>query len=285
MFDTVIEIFSQIAKSAASTVLDVLPILIILVGFQLLVIRKQLPNFKKIAIGFVYVLAGLTLFLVGLEEALFPIGSTMATQLSDPAFIGGGRAASELVWTDYFWVYVFAAAIGFSTTIAEPSLIAVSLKAQEISGGGIGAFGLRIAVALGVAIGVSLGVYRIVSGTPLPYYIMVGYVIVIIQTFFASKTIIPLAYDSGGVTTSTVTVPVVAALGLGLASTVPGRSALLDGFGLIAFASVFPIMSVLAYALLSEKLAAYKRAKKAVAAAKPTDQNSTTLVSRGETAR
>ena len=184
----------------------------------------------------------------------------MATQLSDPAFLNQGGNLETLTWADYYWVYIFAAAIGFSTTVAEPSLIAVAIKAEEISGGKISAWGLRAAVAIGVAIGVSLGAYRIVSGTPLPIYIMIGYIIVIIQTFFAAKTIIPLAYDSGGVTTSTVTVPVVAALGLGLASTVPGRSPLLDGFGLIAFASVFPIMSVLAYALLAEWFS--KRVKK-----------------------
>jgi len=255
MLDWIVNIF----HAALSTGRDVLPIIAILLGFQFFVIRKKVPNFKKIVIGFIYVLLGLTLFLVGLEQALFPLGETMATQLSDPDFLGANGHPEILTWQDYYWVYLFAAAIGFSTTVAEPSLIAVAIKAEEISGGSISAWGLRAAVAIGVAIGVSLGAYRIVSGTPLPVYIMVGYIIVIIQTFFAGKTIIPLAYDSGGVTTSTVTVPVVAALGLGLASTVPGRSPLLDGFGLIAFASVFPIMSVLAYALIAEKMA--KRAK------------------------
>jgi len=155
-------------------------------------------------------------------------------------------------WWDYRLVYLFAFAIGFSTTIAEPSLLAVAIKANQVSGGGIGVWGLRIAVALGVAVGITLGSYRIITGTPLHWYIITGYVFVVIQTFFAPKLIIALAYDSGGVTTSTVTVPLVAALGLGLASTVPGRSPLLDGFGLIAFASLFPIMSVMAYAQLSE---------------------------------
>ncbi len=251
----------NIANAALSTGRDVLPIVVILLGFQFVVLRKKPPNFKKIIIGFFYVLLGLTLFLVGLEQALFPLGEAMATQLSDPEFLGAGGDPSSLTWKDYYWVYIFAAAIGFATTVAEPSLIAVAIKAEEISSGKISAWGLRAAVAIGVAIGVSLGTYRIVTGTPLPIYIMVGYIIVIIQTFFAAKTIIPLAYDSGGVTTSTVTVPVVTALGLGLASTVPGRSALLDGFGLIAFASVFPIMSVLAYALLAEWLANRHKSK------------------------
>jgi hypothetical protein len=154
-------------------------------------------------------------------------------------------------WQRYLWVYLFAALIGFSTTIAEPALIAVAIKARNVSGGTVSVWGLRFAVALGVAVGIALGTYRIITGTALHYYIMAGYVIVIIQTIFAPRAIIPLAYDSGGVTTSTVTVPIVAALGLGLASTVPGRNPLLDGFGLIAFASVFPIVAVLAYAQLS----------------------------------
>ena len=136
--------------------------------------------------------------------------------------------------------------------MAEPSLIAVAIKANQVSGGAISAWGLRIAVAIGVAVGISLGTFRIVTGYPLHYFIISGYLVVIVQTFLAPKMIVPLAYDSGGVTTSTVTVPLVAALGLGLAETVPGRSPLLDGFGLIAFASLFPIISVMAYAQISE---------------------------------
>ncbi len=245
---------NHVLTTTLATVIDVAPIVAILFGFQFVVIRKRPPNLKKILIGFVYVLAGLSLFLVGLEEALFPLGETMAAQLTAPAFIYGpwGGAGGEHFghWYDYFWVYVFAAAIGFATTVAEPSLIAVALKAEKISGGAVNAFGLRLAVAVGVAAGVALGAFRIVTGTPLPFYIIAGYVVVVLQTMRASKTIIPLAYDSGGVTTSTVTVPVVTALGLGLASTIPGRSPLIDGFGLIAFASLFPIMAVLGYASL-----------------------------------
>ena len=162
--------------------------------------------------------------------------------------------ADGVDWHDYLLVYAFAAAIGFATTVAEPSLIAVALKAEEVSGGAIRAWGLRIAVAIGVAVGVALGCFRIVTGTPLPWYIVAAYIVVIVQTFRSSRTIVPLAYDSGGVTTSTVTVPVVAALGLGLAASVPGRSPLIDGFGLIAFASVFPIISVLGYGIAASWL-------------------------------
>lgn len=250
------ELLTTLAYGLLTTLKDVLPIAIVIFGFQLFVIRKPIPNLKKVLFGFFYVLIGLVLFLQGLEQALFPIGKLMAAQLTDPSFIYAGLATIPDVihWKDYMWVYIFAAAIGFSTTIAEPSLLAVAIKAEEVSGGTISTWGLRIAVAIGVAVGISLGTFRIITGTPLHYYIMVGYVVVIIQTFYAPKLIIALAYDSGGVTTSTVTVPLVAALGLGLASTVPGRSPLLDGFGLIAFASLFPIMSVMAYAQITEWL-------------------------------
>jgi len=248
------DLFHHILSTGWVTLFDVVPIAAILVFFQAVVIRRMPPNPKRIAVGFLYVLIGLTLFLVGLEMALFPVGETMAHQLTDPQFLGGDALLGRVNWTDYLWVYAFAAAIGFATTAAEPSLIAVALKAEQISGGAIKANGLRVAVAIGVAVGVSLGAYRIVSGTPLHWYIIAGYVVVMVQTIWASKFIVALAYDSGGVTTSTVTVPVVTALGLGLASTIPGRSPLLDGFGLIAFASLFPIMAVLAYANLAEWL-------------------------------
>lgn len=234
------------------TLRDVAPIAAVLFGFQYLVLKRPLPNLRRILGGFAYVIVGLSLFLVGLEEALFPIGETMAKQLTSPEFLGVViEPGQEVDWRAYYWVYVFAAAVGFATTVAEPALIAVSLKAEEISGGSLSAWGLRIAVAIGVAIGVSVGAFRIVTGTSLPAYIIVGYIAVILLTLKASKSIVPLAYDSGGVTTSTVTVPIVAALGLGLASTIPGRSPLIDGFGLIAFASLFPIITVMGYSLLA----------------------------------
>ncbi len=246
-----VDALNTIFETVLATVRDVLPIAAIIFGFQLFVIRRPIPHLRRVLAGFGYVLLGLSLFLIGLEEALFPLGKLMAEQLTAPAFILGEGVVRALQWSDYSWVYLFAFAIGFSTTVAEPSLIAVAIKAQEVSGGAISVRGLRTAVAIGVAIGISLGTFRIVSGTPLHYYIIAGYVVVIIQTLFAPKMIIALAYDSGGVTTSTVTVPLVTALGLGLASTVPGRSPMLDGFGLIAFASLFPIMSVMGYAQLS----------------------------------
>lgn len=235
-----------------STCRDVLPIVVLIIVFQFLVLRQPIAHPKRLLVGSLYVVLGLSLFLAGLEKALFPLGNIMATQLSDPEFIyGTTEAVLQADWKAYGWVYLFAAMIGFATTIAEPSLIAVAIKASEVSAGTIQQWGLRITVAVGVAVGISLGTFRIVTGTPLYLYIMVGYVIVIIQTWFAPKNIIALAYDSGGVTTSTVTVPLVAALGIGLASTVPGRNPALDGFGLIAFASLFPIIAVMGYAQIT----------------------------------
>ncbi len=249
----ILELLMQLWDTILSTLFDVMPIAVILVGFQVTVLRQSIPNLGRVMIGSVYVILGLAFFLFGLERALFPIGKLMAEQLTDPAVLGIG---GDLNWKNYYWTYLFAFAIGFSTTIAEPSLIAVALKAKEVSGGAISAWGLRIAVALGVAISLAVGTIRIVTGTPLYTYMIIGYLIVVIQTLFAPKMIVPLAYDSGGVTTSTVTVPLVTALGLGLATNVPGRSALLDGFGLIALASLLPMLAVMGYAQIGAWLTA-----------------------------
>ena len=230
------------------TIRDVAPIVLLIAVFQVLIIKKSIPNLKKVVIGFVLVVFGLSFFLIGLEKALFPLGEFMAKQLSKPEFVAKNYSGSLTDWQAYYWVYIFAALIGFSTTIAEPSLYAVAVKANEVSGGTIGTLNLRIVVAIGVAFSLVVGTYRIVVGDSLATYIMVGYIIVVIQTIFVKKDLVALAYDSGGVTTSTVTVPIVAALGLGLASVVPGRNPAFDGFGLIAFASVFPMITVLGYA-------------------------------------
>lgn len=238
-------------KTIVSTSFDVLPIVLFIFLFQVFVIRQPIRDVRRLAAGLVFTILGLGLFLVGLEQALFPLGRLMAEQLTHPDFVMKGAATLDFHWRNYSWVYVFAFAIGFATTIAEPSLLAVAMKANETSGGAIHVWGLRVAVAIGVAVGVSLGCFRIITGLPLQAFILIGYVVVVIQTVWSPRLIIPLAYDSGGVTTSTVTVPLVTALGLGLAETVPGRSPLLDGFGLVAFASLFPIISVLAYAQLS----------------------------------
>jgi hypothetical protein len=243
------------------TIRDVAPVVLLFALFQFFVLKQVIPNLKKVLLGVFLVIIGLALFLMGLEKALFPLGNIMAKQLSEPSFISDSYH-NPSSWLAYYWIYIFAGMIGFSTTIAEPSLIAVAIKANQASGGTIGIWGLRIVVAIGVAIALILGTIRIVTGTPLYLYIISGYCLVLVQTLFSPKTIIALAYDSGGVTTSTVTVPLVAALGIGLSTMIPGRNPAIDGFGLIAFASLFPIMTVLGYAQILELINKFKTSKK-----------------------
>lgn len=249
-----IEWLFNFALKLLETCRDFLPIATVIIGFQLLVIRRPLNNPKKTLVGFVLVLLGIVFFLEGLDMALFPLGKLMASQLTTPEFLGLNPLEQAVSWRAYFWVFVFAASIGFATALAEPSLLAVAIKAEHISGGTIRAWGLRIAVAIGVSFGLALGTFRVVTGTELYFFIIAGYIIVIIQTLFAPKMIIGLAFDSGGVTTTMVTVPLVTALGLGLAQAIPGRNPVLDGFGLIAFASLFPIIAVLGYAQIAQWL-------------------------------
>ncbi len=222
-------------ETLISSIRDVIPVIAVIAIFYLLVLRTPIPDFGRRAGGFSLVVLGLYVFIIGLELGLFPIGESLAVELA-----GSGN----------FWlIYSFAFAVGFATTIAEPALTAIAGKAEEISEGSIKSVLLRVFVALGVGVGILLGAYRIVQGDSIVYYILAGYVVVIILTFFAPRTIIPVAYDSGGVTTSTITVPIVAALGLGLATSIPNRDPLIDGFGLIAFASLFPIIAVLGYGI------------------------------------
>lgn len=256
---------ASLSTALVDTVRNVLPIAAILLFFQLVVLRRRVANVRRLVEGLAYVVAGLTLFVIGLEEALFPLGRGMVEQLTEPSFIGAAPDGSGLAWWDYYWVYAFAAAIGFATAIAEPSLIAVSLKAEEASGGTVRPLSLRVAVAVGVALSIVVSVLRIVTGAPLDVIVIAGYVVVLAQTIVAPREIVPLAYDSGGVTTSTVTVPLVTALGLGLAASVPGRSPLVDGFGVIALAALFPIMAVLGYAQLAAVRARRTRRRARVA--------------------
>jgi hypothetical protein len=220
---------------------DVLPIIAVILFFQFVVIRKRIPHLPMVVFGFGLVIIGLYAFVVGLKLGLFPIGERMAEQL-----IAHDRVA---------WLYLFAFAIGFATTMAEPALIAIGQKAEEAARGRISGNAIRMVVAVGVAVGITIGVHRILSGDSIHAYIIGGYSIVILLTWLAPKYIIALAYDLGGVTTSEVTVPLVTALGIGLATNIPGRSVLIDGFGLIAFASIFPIVSVMVYAIIADLLA------------------------------
>ena len=218
---------------------DVVPILAVILFFHYVVLKKAVKNIGSVIMGFGFVILGMYAFIIGLEMGLFSLGESMAFQLTKMGIV--------------YVIYSFAFAIGFATTMAEPSLTAIAKKAKEISDGKINDFTLRLFVATGVAMGIALGSYRIVEGDSIHYYIIVGYSIVVALTFIAPKYIIPIAFDSGGVTTSTVTVPLVAALGLGLASNIPGRDPLIDGFGLIAFASLFPMITVMAYGIYTDR--------------------------------
>lgn len=226
---------------------DLLPIIIVIAFFQLVVLQKPIPNMAQIFVGTAFVVLGLSLFIKGLKIGLFPIGESMAY-----AFARKGSI---------FWLLFFSFSLGFGTTIAEPALIAVANKAAEVAAiGGViinseqartdYASGLRLTVAFSVGLAIVIGVLRILKGWPIHYLIIGGYCCVVIMTFFAPQEIIGIAYDSGGVTTSTITVPLVTALGVGLASSIKGRNPMLDGFGLIAFASLTPIIFVMGYGLL-----------------------------------
>ncbi len=249
-----LEWFMHIMLKLQEVCINILPIALVIIGFQCLVIRKALAYPKKIFVGFIFVLVGIVFFLEGLELALFPLGSLMAFQLTTPEFLGVTAKLPIIIWQDYYWVYLFAASLGFASALAEPTLLAIAIKVEHTSGGVIRAWGFRISVAIGVAIGLALGTFRIVTGLDLYIFIFLAYIIVIIQTLFAPKLIIALAYDSGTITTSMVTVPLVTSLGMGLAEAVPGRTALIDGFGLIAFASLYPTITVLAYAQIAHWL-------------------------------
>ena len=214
---------------------DVLPVVLVILFFYWVVLRRRIDELGVRAAGFGVVVLGLYFFVIGLELGLFPVGESLAIELAKTKRLG--------------LIYSFSFAVGFATTVAEPALTAIARKAEEISDGSIRQNLLRMFVALGVGVGILLGAYRIIHGGSIVYYVMVGYLVVIIMTYFAPRTIIPIAYDSGGVTTSTITVSIVAALGLGLAETIPDRDPLVDGFGLIAFASLFPMIAVLGYGI------------------------------------
>ncbi|MDK9778113.1 MULTISPECIES: DUF1538 domain-containing protein [unclassified Vibrio] len=234
-------------RACLSSARDLLPIVVVITFFQLVVLQEPLPNIAPILFGLLLVVLGLTFFIFGLEMGLFPIGESMAQ-----AFARKGSV---------FWLLIFAFCLGFGTTIAEPALTAVADEASEVAaeGGMIlnteeameeYADGLRLTVALSVGIAIVLGVLRILKGWPIQYMIIGGYIGVVILTGFAPENIISIAYDSGGVTTSTITVPLVTALGVGLASAIKGRNPMIDGFGLIAFASLLPMMFVMVYGMV-----------------------------------
>lgn len=241
------EYLSALLRPLFDSVRDLAPIILVIGFFQLVVLQQPIPNLGQLLFGTVMVVLGLTLFIRGLEMGLFPIGESMAY-----AFARKGSV---------FWLLAFAFALGFGTTVAEPALIAVANEAATVaaSGGAIAeteeakssyANGLRFTVALSVGFAIVIGVLRILKGWPIQYLIIGGYLGVVIMTVFAPREIIGIAYDSGGVTTSTITVPLVTALGVGLASSIKGRNPMIDGFGLIAFASLTPMIFVMGYGMV-----------------------------------
>ncbi len=236
-----------LSKDALFSLRDLAPIVLVIAVFQLLVIRQPVEGLLSIAFGGLLVVAGLAFFIFGLRIALFPIGEDLAHALA--------RKGSA------FWLFTFSFVLGFGTTIAEPALLAVAEEAAEVAVGagviadndeaiGNYALGLRLVVALSVGVALLLGVFRILTNWSLPLMIIGGYVLVVLVTTIAPPEIVGIAYDSGGVTTSTVTVPLVTALGVGLASSLQGRNPMTDGFGLIAFASLTPILFVLVYGIV-----------------------------------
>ncbi|WP_133717430.1 DUF1538 family protein [Methylocaldum gracile] len=238
---------NRFLRQLLSSMLDLVPVSAVILFFQILVIQQPIPEAGRFVSGMFLVVLGLTFFVQGLNSGLFPLGESMAHAFA--------RKGSML------WLLVFAFALGFGTTVAEPALIAVADEAARIAeeGGVIAAsdesresyaLGLRVAVALSVGFAVVVGVIRIVRGWPLPYVIISGYIGVVIMTLFAPREIIGIAYDSGGVTTSTITVPLVTALGVGLSSSIRGRNPMVDGFGLIAFASLMPMIFVMGYGMI-----------------------------------
>lgn len=239
----------QLLAMLGDTALSVIPIAAFMLFFHHVVLRREFARPVQLGVGFVFVLVGLTLFLLGLHEALFPVGRMMVEELvTSPAT---SLPEDPYHWWDYRIIFAFAFCIAFGAAIAEPALLAVANRVADLSGGAIHAWGLRVAAALGVALGVTIGCMRIAAGIPLHWCMAAGYAVIIAQTVFAPRVIASLAYDVGAVSTSAVTVPVVTALGLGLAQQVPGRSEMQDGFGLLALACVYPVISVLAYAQIT----------------------------------
>lgn len=244
---TMLRIVNKALRPLFGSMRDLLPIIAVILFFQLFVLQQELPNLLDLAVGVIFVVLGLTFFIIGLEMGLFPIGESLAQ-----AFARKGSVA---------WLLVFAFALGFGTTVAEPALIAVADEAAQVAADADAiadsedskhsyANGLRYTVAIAVGFAIVIGVMRILRGWPIHIMIIIGYLGVVVMTAFAPQEIIGIAYDSGGVTTSTITVPLVTALGVGLASAIKGRNPMLDGFGLIAFASLTPIIFVMAYGML-----------------------------------
>jgi hypothetical protein len=236
----------SLLRFVSGSVRDLTPIVLVIALFQLLVLRQPLPNLGSALVGLGLVLLGLALFVRGLDLGLFPLGESLAHAFAQKGSLG--------------WLLVFSFSLGFGTTVAEPALVAIAEEAAEVAAAAGAvvdtddareryALGLRLTVALAVGVAITIGVWRILTGWPIHLMIAGGYLLVIVVTAFAPEEIIGIAYDSGGITTSTITVPLVTALGVGLASAIENRNPVTDGFGLIAFASLTPIIFVMLYGI------------------------------------
>ena len=236
-----------IVQEALMSVYDIAPIALVIAVFQFAIFREAPPRLQQILIGLVYLAVGLTLFRVGLSESLIPIGSLMAEQLVLSNETGAGA------WAGYLWLCAFAALIGFSATLIEPTVIAVAERVRDLTGGAARPWHFRIIVAIGVACGLLAGTLRIIAGIPLPYLLMPLIVVIAGLVIVAPRAVVSLAFDSGGLATSVVTVPLIAAFGIAVAASVPGRDPLTDGFGLIVLALLFPVASVLTFATIRDR--------------------------------
>ena len=236
--------FGQLAQALVGALMDLAPVLLVVVFFQALVLRRQLPHMRLLLIGTVYVVVGLALFRLGLDTSVIPVGSAMAGRL---ARLGAGvDAAGGSSWLSYGPVYAFAAAIGFAATLVEPTLIMVADRVRDLTGGGVRPVILRMVVAAGVASGLALGAVRVVTGVRLEYLLASLLLLMLLLSLRAPRPVVALAYDTGPMATSIVTVPLITALGVGLVAAVPGRTPLADGFGLVVLALLSPVVSVLA---------------------------------------
>ncbi|MFN6953291.1 MAG: DUF1538 domain-containing protein [Acetobacteraceae bacterium] len=234
----------DLPRALLSTLLDAAPVALVVGVFQAAVLRRRPAHLPRVLVGAAYVLLGLTLFRVGLDWSFLPIGADLSDRLTAPALSVGGEAPG---WSAFLWLYLFAATLGFASTMVEPTLTAVARRVGDLTGGTLRPLALRLVVAFGVSAGLLLGTLRIVLGVPLPWVVTAAVAAILLLVALAPRQFVPLAFDCGGFATSVVTVPMVAAFAVGVATAIPGRDPLTDGFGVILFALLGPVASVLAF--------------------------------------
>lgn len=240
-----------LVQALLATLLDAAPVVLVVGVFQAVILRRRPAHLPRVLVGAAYVVLGLTLFRLGLEWSLLPIGADLSERLTAPVL--ARLPDGEVAWRRFLWLYLFAAMLGFATTMVEPALTAIAERVGALTGGTLRPWTLRLVVAAGVSVGLLLGTVRIVTGFPLPWAVagLVGLIALLVA--FAPRQLVPLAFDCGGFATSVVTVPMVAAFTVGVATAIPGRDPLTDGFGVILFALLAPVASVLAFAVMLER--------------------------------